>query len=189
MAPDSPKTKSNSPPDDVVILGRVNGVFGIRGEVRLFLYNPGSALLRKEQDVVLRHDGATRTVRLKSRPGAGKRILGRIHGVTTPEQARALVGADILFKKADLPPLEEDTFYHHQILGLPVQTPSGELLGHLREIFSSGDVDIWLVRSRDQEFYIPAIEDEIIAVYPGELIVVSDGDADDIDADDIDGEE
>ena len=158
-----------------MILGRVNGVFGIRGEVRLFLYNPQSDLLVRGADVVLRTaDKQRRAVRLTSRPGAGKRILGRISGVTTPEAARDLMGADILYPKSQLPQLEDDTYYHHELMGLPVRTASGEPLGHIREIITSGDVDLWVVRSPGSEAYIPAVADEIISVTPGVEVVVVD---------------
>lgn len=162
--------------EDEVILGRINGVFGIRGEVRLFLYNPTSDLLVGGADVVLRtDDGARRPVRLNSRPGAGKRILGQIQGVSTPEAARALMGADILYPKSALPDLEEDTYYHHELVGIPVRTESGEVLGTLREIVTSGDVDLWVVRGPAGEAYIPAVADEIVQVVPGVEIIVTDG--------------
>jgi len=161
--------------DDELRYGRVNGVFGLRGEVRLFLYNRESDLLAGGREVTLLHDGHRRVVRIKSRPGAGKRVLGRITGVDTPEDAHALIGAEILIPRASLPTLPEDTYYHHQLLGLPVHTASGELLGTIREIHSSGGVDLWLVRSADAEIYIPAIGEEIISVQPGIGVVVSDG--------------
>ncbi|MFT4979611.1 MAG: 16S rRNA processing protein RimM [Myxococcota bacterium] len=161
---------------DEVILGRINGVFGIRGEVRLFLYNPLTDLLMGGADVVLRTEaGVRRKARLSSRPGAGKRVLGRIAGVTTPEAARALMGADIIYPKALLPELEEDTYYHHEIIGIPVETESGELLGTLQEIVTSGNVDLWVVRGHGTEAYIPAVGDEIVSVEPGVKIIVADG--------------
>jgi 16S rRNA processing protein RimM len=158
-----------------VVLGHINGVFGIRGEVRLFLHNPHSGLLVRGADVVLRTaDQARHAVRISSRPGAGKRILGRITGVTTPEAARALMGADILYPKSQLPSLDDDTYYHHELLGLPVRTESGDQLGHIREIITSGDVDLWVVRAPGSEAYIPAVAAEIVSVDPGVEVIVVD---------------
>ena len=161
--------------DDELRFGKVNGVFGIRGEVRLFLYNRESDLLATSREVVLLQDGKRRIVRIQSRSGAGKRVLGRITGVSTPEEAHALIGAEILVPTSSLPKLPDDTYYHHQLLGLPVHTESGELLGTIREIHTSGDVDLWLVRGEDAEIYIPAIVDEVISVTPGVGVVVTDG--------------
>lgn len=84
------------------------------------------------------------------------------------------MGADILYPKAQLPDLDEDTYYHHELIGLPVRTASGEQLGHIREIISSGDVDLWVVRAPGSEAYIPAVSDEIVSVTPGVEVVVVD---------------
>jgi len=175
MADRSGDPTSGTRSKDEVVLGRVNGVFGIRGELRLFLHNPNSDLLAGGAQVILRTKQGRKAVRLTSRPGAGKRILGQIEGINTPEAARALMGADILYPKSRLPDLEEDTYYHHELIGVPVRTESGEKLGQLREIISSGDVDLWVVRGPAGEAYIPAVGDEIISVSPGVEIVVTDG--------------
>ena len=173
-----PGPRSKSLPgvrDDELRYGKVNGVFGVRGEVRLFLYNRESDLLSAGREVVLLHEGRRRIVRIKSRSGAGKRVLGRISGVSTPEAAHALIGAEILVPTSSLPALPEDTYYHHQLLGLPVHTESGELLGTIREIHSSGDVDLWLIKGAEAEIYLPAVGEEVISVTPGVGVVVSDG--------------
>jgi len=156
-------------------MGHVSGIFCVRGEVRLFLYNPESELLSGEQTVtLLLPDGARRSARLKTRPGAGKRILGKIEGVRTREEAAALHGAEILLPKSAMPPLEEDTYYHHQLLGVEVRTVSGALLGRLREIITSGSVDLWVISTPREDIYIPAVGDEVISVTPNVEIIVAD---------------
>ncbi len=170
-----PGPKNKPAPDGWLLMGRVSGVFGIRGEVRLFLYNRESTLFDEPRQVRLRlPDGSVQQVRLTSRPGAGKRVLGRIDGVSTPEAARALIGAELMVPESALPPLEEDTYYHHQLIGLPVYGASGRLLGTLQEIAKTGNVDLWVVRSDDEELYIPAVGDEIISVDIGDRVVVAD---------------
>ena len=63
-----------SDPSDRVELGEVVGVFGVWGEVRLFLANPASDTLHQSRTVVLvMPDGVERPVRMVVRPGAGKR--------------------------------------------------------------------------------------------------------------------
>lgn len=107
--------------DGAVELGRVSGVFGVRGEVRLYLHHPESDLLRTERTVWLeRDDGTTRKVRLSARPGAGRRVIGRLAGVGDPESARDWIGARIYIEKAALPALADGEFYVHELLGLTV---------------------------------------------------------------------
>ena len=174
---DAPQGRAADPEaGEEVILGHITGVFGLKGELRVFLHNRESDLLHTPRRVMLEQEGRPRRpAMLQIRPGAGRRIIGRIDGVRTPEAAEALVGARIFFPKAELPDLEEDTYYHHQLIGLPVRTASGELLGHIHEISSTTEIDIWVVHSPDgEEIFIPATEDEIVSVTIGEGIVVAD---------------
>lgn len=150
--------------------------FGYHGELRLFLHNPDdSVLLRGPQSVILAlPDGARREVRLVARPGAGRRVLGRIDGVETEEQAQALQQAEILIRRADLPRLEEGVWYHHDLLGTPVRTASGRPLGRVAEIHSQGGTDVWVLRGAGPERYLPALRALLLEVLPGEQIVVAD---------------
>jgi len=161
---------------DEVRLGYVSGVFGVRGEVRLYLYNPTSRLLWSMEEIVLVGPaGERQPVSFRVRDGAGKRVLGRLGGVGSPEDARSLIGHELVLPKAVLPEVEEGTFYHHQLLGLPVETESGQQLGVLGAIHSTGETDVWEVRGRGETIYIPAVQEEIVQVQPGRCIVVADG--------------
>jgi 16S rRNA processing protein RimM len=161
-----------------VRLGYVSGVFGVRGEVRLYLYNPASGLLRTVKEIVLVGPQAgRRTVSLSVRDGAGKRVLGRLGGVRDPEAARGLIGHELVLPKAELPTVQDGTFYHHQLLGLPVRTAGGDMVGKLAAIHTTGEVDVWEVKGRTETHFIPAVREEILEVRPGDCIVVADAEA------------
>ena len=101
-------------------LGRVSGVFGFKGELRLFLHNPETEVFEQPRRVVLlRPDGARFEATLSARPGAGKRVLGWIDGIVGEEAANAMVGFTILIDRDDLPEPDEG-FYVSDVLGWPV---------------------------------------------------------------------
>ena len=81
MGRKSPEQEDAIRPDEVR-LGRVSGVFGVSGELRLFLHNRESELFAGDGAVVtlVSPSGNRESHRLRSRHGAGKRILGRIEG-------------------------------------------------------------------------------------------------------------
>ena len=98
-------------PDDVR-MGHINGVFGLRGEVRLFLYNPASELIGARLDVILVDpSGGRREVEIAIRPGSGRRILGRIAGVSSPEEAAALKDHELVLPADQLPEAGEGEWY------------------------------------------------------------------------------
>ena len=160
-----------------VRLGHISGVFGLQGEVRLFLYNPETDLFAGAGIAIelVAVDGARKAVHLRSRSGAGKRILGRLWGVDTPEAARKLIGTEIVLAREALPQTDQNEFYHHQLVGLPVRSASGETIGRLTSIHVGPDTDVWIVHGPDGEAMIPAVEKYVLSVDLEDGIVVADG--------------
>ena len=159
---------------DRVRLGEVNGVFGVRGEVRLFLENPTSSTLRIARDVVLvLPDGRERACRLRARSGAGKRVLGIIDGVQTPEQAAGLLGAQLFIARSELPEPEPGEYYVHDLVGLPVLNPEGTALGVLTEVMP-GVKDVWVLDTdAGEKMMIASLENVLAVDLVGRRIVVS----------------
>ncbi|MCB9779172.1 MAG: 16S rRNA processing protein RimM [Alphaproteobacteria bacterium] len=164
-----------------VRLGYVSGVHGLRGEVKVFLYNEASDLLDRPGAVVLvGPDGTRRTVHLTLRDGAGRRILGRIEGVEDREAAHALMGHEFIVDETELPTLDEFTWYQRDLIGLPVETASGRPLGRIAEIHDAGEVDVWMLRGEGRERVLPALRAHILSVTlaadgaPGRVVVTDD---------------
>lgn len=147
-----------------VELGYVSGVFGVRGEVRLFLYNPGSYLMEGEHEVTLRGPSGDRVVRLRARSGAGKRVLGRIQGVDDRDAAAGLMNCRLVVRRTDLPPLEDDEFYVWQLRGARVEV-DGAPLGTVTEVHSTGPVELFEIDAGGPEpLFVPALSELVAGV-------------------------
>jgi 16S rRNA processing protein RimM len=161
-------------PDDVR-LGHFVGVFGLRGELRVYLHNPLTELFDRPREVVLvAPDGSRRVTQLGLRPGAGRRILGRVAGVETVEAAERLIGSELVVGRETLPELPEGEWYHHELLGCAVATVSGQELGKLVAVQDASSIDTWEVVGPQGRFWIHAVLADIVEVVPGERIVVED---------------
>lgn len=58
--------------------------------------------------------------------------------------------------------LADDEFYYHEIVGLKVISETGENLGTVKEIFTTGANDVWVVaRPQQKDWYLPYI-DEVV---------------------------
>ncbi|MDP6932013.1 MAG: ribosome maturation factor RimM, partial [Myxococcota bacterium] len=155
--------------------GTIVGVHGLRGELRLFLHNRTSDWLDEGREVVLlAGDGARRKARLHARPGAGKRVIGRVEGVVDREGAQLLVGCEVVLARSELPETGEDTWYHHDLVGASVRSASGKDLGVLTSITASGAVDTWIVEGDEGSLYLPALREFILTVDPDEGVLVTD---------------
>lgn len=167
MTPPGPKS---SP--DPLRLGHVSGVFGVRGEVRLFLHNRESGALSGGLDVVLvSPDGVRREVFLRSRPGSGRRVLGAIRGVGSPQDAQAFVDWEIEIDSAQLPKLESEEFYWRDVLSSEVWT-EGQRIGKVTRVHPSGPHEMLEVRlDAGGVGFVPALRTHVLSIEPGRIDV------------------
>jgi 16S rRNA processing protein RimM len=146
----------------LVLLGRVMGVHGLKGTLRVSLSgHPGD--LDPETFTALSEilvGGERFAVRKASR--GRKHVLLGLEGVETREQAEALVGREVLGESERFPELPPGEYYWFQVLGLPVvHAGSGAVLGYLAEIWPTGAHDVYVVRQDDREVLLPAVEEVI----------------------------
>jgi 16S rRNA processing protein RimM len=107
--------------EDEIEIGFISGVFGVAGEVRLFLHNTESTLLDAGCDVVLLDaQGRRFAARMSSRDGAGKRVIGRIEGLEVREDAAVLKDWKLAVAASALPAPAPDEFYVWELEGMTV---------------------------------------------------------------------
>jgi 16S rRNA processing protein RimM len=170
--PKSEVGRASLPAAESVELGRVIGVFGFRGELRVHLHNPGSDFLREPRTVVLvAPDGARRAARLQVRPGSGQRILGKVDGVDDEAGARALDGHRITVATADLPALPDGEYYVWQLEGAEVRI-DGVAVGRVGEVQPAGPHDVLRVDLPDGEPRFVPLLAEFVARVDAEHAVV-----------------
>ena len=133
-------SEHDTSPDRLIMVGRVSGAFGVRGEIRITTHTEEPMALLAYRDLK-REDGSPALTLTAARPGKGG-IMAKAKEVTTPEQANALRGLRLHVPRSVLPPAAEDEFYLVDLIGLKAQTPQGELLGEIRAVpnFGAGDM-------------------------------------------------
>ena len=124
----------------LILVGRVGGAFGVRGEVRITTYTDDPLALLTYRNL-LREDG-TPFLTLTAARAAKAGIVAKTREIETPEQADALRGTGLYVLRAALPPPEEDEFYLADLIGLRVQSPDGAPLGRVKAVqnFGAGDL-------------------------------------------------
>lgn len=159
-------------PADVRI-GYVSGVFGLRGDVRLFLYNPSSDFVGKTvRWVFVDADGQRVEREVRTRAGSGKRVLARVEGITSPEAAQALHEHELVVPVDSLPELAFGEWYERDLLGTPVETDSGEVLGTIKEVSHGPGMDTWVIRGASGEVWFHVELDQLVECQPPDRIVV-----------------
>jgi 16S rRNA processing protein RimM len=116
-----------------VPLAEVARPHGVRGELRLRLYNGDSDLLLELDEVLLRFpDGDEQEVSVDGARRADDAILMKLHSVDDRDRAEELRGVTICARRADFPPLEAGEFYACDVEGARVVVDDGA--GGVRDI-------------------------------------------------------
>ena len=85
----------------------------------------------------------------------------KLRGVDTPEEAKRLVGHDVLITRSAAPPLPEGSYYQADLVGLRVVTDEGRELGRVAEIWETGANDVYVVRGEQEEWLLPATREVV----------------------------
>jgi len=141
-----------SQPRKRVPLGRIAGVHGVRGWVKVLSdTEPLEGILR--YDPWLLGDGG-RTCRVRQGRRHGKGLIAHLEGYDDRDAAKSLVGLEIAVTRDQLPAPRPDEFYWTDLEGLGVVTTTGVELGRVDHLFSTGVNDV-LVVIGDRERLLP----------------------------------
>jgi 16S rRNA processing protein RimM len=91
-----------------------------------------------------------------------------IKDVTTRDQAESLAGCELWIPRKSLPPLDEDTYYWVDLIGMSVFTVDGQYLGRISDIIATGANDVYVVATPEgypvKEILLPAIASVVLTV-------------------------
>jgi 16S rRNA processing protein RimM len=159
--------------DRRVLIGRVVGVHGIAGLVKIESYaSPREAIFRY-RPWYLRLAGVERVIERPAGRTQGKGLVAELPGCSDPESARALHGAEIEVARSALPPPAEGEYYWVDLQGLRVTNVEGVELGTVARVFATGANDVIVVKG-ERERLIPFIQGSYVTsvdLAAGEMVV------------------
>ncbi len=158
-----------------VLVGEIVASFGILGQVKMLALMDEPAALIKLPFVTLhfpseknRPAQQVRVLSVRKQKGA---VLLSLDGVTDRNAAETLRGAHVLIAPDELPPLEPDTYYERDLLGLQVITDAGADLGPIEKVLFYPANDVY----ETPLALIPAVEAFIVQVdLPAKKMIVRD---------------
>ena len=151
--------------DVLIPVGKITGTHGIKGMLKVYSFSGNIESLQVAHTVTLKSkEGKLKEFGLKSvTPHADKLMIG-LKGLDEIDLVLPLVGSEICLLRSQLPIPEDNEYYWFDLIGITVVTIDGEELGTIVDIFETGSSDIYVVRSAEREYLIPAIADVISSV-------------------------
>jgi 16S rRNA processing protein RimM len=165
--------------EDLIMVGRVAGAFGVRGEVRITSFT-AEPLALVDYKTLLREDGTPALTLTGGRVAKGG-VVARAKEIETRDQAEAARGLKLFIPRASLPePDDEDEFYVADLIGMDVVSLEGDLLGKVRSVrdFGAGDLlevapiageSWWLPFTKEAVPEVQVAEGHVVAVKPDEI--------------------
>ena len=147
--------------DTLIPLGKISGVFGLQGWVKVCSdTDPREGIVRYRQ-WVLEQGADQKTLRVEQGKRHGKGVIAKLDGIADRDAAESLVGSRIAVRRADLPQLADDEYYWSDLIGIQVETVAGVALGTVKSLFATGANDV-IVVDGDRERLIPRIRGQVI---------------------------
>ena len=157
----------NKPVEDreYILIGKIIGVHGLKGTNKLLSYAESLSIFKPGSSIVVRRpDGREKPYDVVWVKPHSKNALLCLKGVADRDAAEALVGSQVYIAKAELPELEEDTYYWFDLIGLDVFTTEEKYLGRIESIIQTGSNDVYVVKNGSTEILIPALETVVLTI-------------------------
>ena len=146
-------------------VGQVLRPHGVRGELRVGIITDYPELLGQHAYFYLAHPDspdATHRYVVEGIRLHKKSLLLKLEGCDDRTAAEGLRGMLVQIPVEDAVPLEEGEYYHFQLVGVRVETESGEWLGQVVQVIKTGANDVYIVRGPRGEVLLPAIDDVVL---------------------------
>ena len=160
-----------------ITLGKIVGVFGVKGWVKVFSETRPRQQIFKYSPWIVKLNGTVSEVEVLDGRQQGKGLIASLKGYTDCNAARQLMGAEILIAEEALPAAGIDEYYWSQLAGLSVINLQGIELGEVVSLFETGANDVLVVKG-DKERLIPFTEFAVLEVDLDSKKIIVDWDAD-----------
>lgn len=157
---------------DRVCVGVIVGAHGIRGEVRVKSFTAEPEHLDSYGPVA--DEAGARTFALEVVGRHKGVVLCAIDGIGDRDSAERLKGTRLYLDRALLPALEEDEFYHSDLIGLRAVFPDGEAIGTVAALYDFGAGDVMEIKGAvGGAVMVPFTRDSVprIDLAGGEVVV------------------
>lgn len=147
---------------NLIVIGQIVAPHGVRGELRVTPLTDFPDRFTKLKSVLL-NDGSS--LQIEGVRNHKQFILLKFRGINTMDEANLMRGKLIHVDRKDLVPLPEGHYYQFEIIGLQVYAETGEYLGKVTDILSTGSNDVYVVEQEgNKPVLIPALKEVVLKI-------------------------
>tara|TARA_B110000444_G_scaffold239987_1_gene254944 strand:- start:277 stop:780 length:504 start_codon:yes stop_codon:yes gene_type:complete len=158
--------------DNHIVVGKILTTHGIKGWFTIGSYTSNPEDIFK-YNLKVAVDNKFKQLMVTEYNLMPKKIIMKLEGIDTIESCNEYMNLDLYTLIDELPKVESNEYYWHDLIGCSVFNESSILLGVADSLFTSGDTDILVVKNDNsqKETLIPFLKSNIISVKNGKIIV------------------
>ena len=124
---------------ELIAVAKVAKARGVKGEVACDLLTDFPERFEGLEELIAVFPGGRRErLKLEGHWLHGDRVVLKLEGFDSPEEAAALAGCELAVPESEAVELEEGEYYDWQLQGCRVETVEGEEVGTVREVLHTG---------------------------------------------------
>jgi len=149
--------------DENIIVGKISGVYGIKGWVKVYSYTDPREEISQYSPWYFKQNGIWKAVKIEACKPQAKTVIAKIDGCDDRDAAMLFSGTEVSIKPEQLSPLGEGKFYWRDLIGLRVRNQQDFDFGTVKSLMETGANDVLVVKSGEgKETLIPWTMDQAI---------------------------
>ena len=128
--------------DKLVTLGRISGVHGVKGWVKVHSYTEPRANIAGFGVWTVSQRGVVHVLEVEDSHSGGGHVAVKLRGIDDRDEARGWIGAEIAVERAAFPECAPGEYYWADLEGLEVRTVGGVSLGRVDHLLATGGNDV-----------------------------------------------
>jgi 16S rRNA processing protein RimM len=172
-----PDEDTARPPDDLVVMGRVSGPFGVKGWVKVQPFTQAPENLLAYSTWWVGAEGQWQEALVEPGQVQGGLVVVRIAGCEDRDAAALYRGKEVAVSRGAFPQPADNEFYWADLVGLRVVNERDEDLGDVKEVIETGANDVLVVQG-ERERLIPFTQAVVKQVHVAGRVIRVEWDSD-----------
>lgn len=144
-----------------IVLGKVSGLFGVEGWVRVFSHTMPRSAITSYRPIFLQRQGIWQPCEIEAGRAHGAGVVIKFVGCNDRDQATTLLHCALAVRREQLAPLPAGEYYWTDLQGLRVVNLQGVELGTVDHLFATGANDV-LVLKGERERLLPFVQGQVV---------------------------
>ena len=148
-------------PEKLIPVGKIIKSHGIKGELKVSIYNKNSETLVNGLIVWFNFDNKFKNYQIKYVRGLIKNTIVKLNQIENIDQIGFLISKEVFVSRNDFPAVSGNNYYLSDLIGMKILDKNERSLGIVIDVLNLPAHDVILIEYKGKEVMIPNVDDFI----------------------------